>query len=134
MVAADGLHARYSVRLVGLPLGVASLIGKIDGRDYEISVYARLKGLARMVSNAKGAAQASGGIRNGKLLPKGYATTSRSKRASRTVRMGMNGGNVTAVDISPPIPPKPGRVPLRPACYPDGPRCYPPGAVDEGSR
>ncbi|MGE3245657.1 MAG: DUF3108 domain-containing protein [Beijerinckiaceae bacterium] len=109
---AEGLVARYSVNLMGFSLGDATLTGKFGPDAYSVQAYAKLSGLAQAVTGAKGAARSSGGIRNGKLAPSGYATTSSNSRETRTVRMGMAAGNVRAVHISPPIPDRPGRVPL----------------------
>ena len=39
--------------------------------------------------------------------------TSRSSSDQRTVRMGLTGGNVAAVEITPPLDEKPDRVPLK---------------------
>ena len=109
---AQGLSARYSVRMLGLTLGQASLSGVFGPAAYKVEARARLSGLAKAITSAKGAAQSTGIIRSGRVLPSGYATTSSNSRETRTVRMGMNAGNVRAVDISPPIPERPGRVPL----------------------
>lgn len=109
---AQGLNARYSVNVLGFSVGTAHLGGVFGPAAYKISARAKLSGLAKAVSRAKGAAQSSGAIRGGRILPAGYATSSSNSRKSRTVRMGMRSGNVRAVDISPPIPDRPGRVPL----------------------
>ena len=114
-VEASELRANYTVRLFGLSLGSATFSGVIGDQDYELILRARLNGLARVVSDARGVAQASGNIRNGRVLPSGYATVSSNSRESRTVRMRLAAGNVQAVDISPPIPERPDRAPLRPA-------------------
>ncbi|MCC2099219.1 MAG: DUF3108 domain-containing protein [Hyphomicrobiales bacterium] len=109
---AQGLSARYSVSMLGLTLGQASLSGTFGPAAYKVEARAKLSGIARAISSAKGAAQSSGVIRSGRLLPSGYATISSNSHETRTVRMGMRGGNVRAVDITPPIPDRPGRVPL----------------------
>jgi hypothetical protein len=109
---AQGLSARYSVKMLGLTLGHASLSGVFGPAAYKVEARARLSGIAKAITSAKGAAQSTGIIRSGRVLPSGYATTSSNSRETRTVRMGMNAGNVRAVDISPPIPERSGRVPL----------------------
>lgn len=110
---ASELRANYTVRLFGLSLGSATFSGVIGERDYELVLRARLNGLARVVSDARGVAQSSGNIRDGRILPNGYATVSSNSRESRTVRMRLAAGAVQAVEISPPIPERPDRVPLR---------------------
>ncbi len=110
---AEGLTASYTVNLVGFSLGTATLSGKFGPDAYSVQANAKLTGLAQAMASAKGAAQSSGNIRGGKLLPSGYATTSSNSRETRTVRMGMAAGNVRAVDISPPIQERPGRIPVQ---------------------
>lgn len=110
---AEGLTASYTVNLVGFSLGTATLSGKFGPDGYSVQAYAKLTGLAQAMTSAKGAAQSNGAIRGGRILPSGYATTSSNSRETRTVRIGMNAGNVRAVDISPPIQERPGRIPLQ---------------------
>jgi hypothetical protein len=66
-----------------------------------------------LVSSAKGETTASGAITLGRLAPATYATISANSKMVRTVRMGMNAGNVRAVEITPPIiDDSPDRVPV----------------------
>ena len=109
---AEALHARYSVSLLGLPLGKAALDGEVAGQTYKISINARLTGIASLVSSSKGAAVASGAFLRGLIVPSAYANTSANATQTRTVRVAMSGGSVKGVDISPPIDPSPERVPL----------------------
>ena len=110
---AETIRAKYSVRLIGLSLGTAGLTGSFDGPQYKMEATARLTGLASMVSNSRGVAVSTGSVSPGRPLPNTYATTSTSSVMTRTVRMGLNAGNVRAVDISPPIDEGgPGRIPV----------------------
>lgn len=110
---AQSINMSYSLHMVGLPLGSARLSGQVTSKRYKISAFAKLGGIARMISNAKGAATSSGRISGNRIFPVGYATSSSSKKRSRTVQMGMSGRSVRRVRISPPIKNKPGRIPLR---------------------
>ena len=109
---ADSFSGVYSVSLIGLSLGTATVSGKISGNDYKIEAYANLTGLASAMTGAKGSAVASGALQNGQLAPNAYATTSSNSKETRTVRIGMAGGTVKAVDIQPPFDQLEGRVPL----------------------
>jgi hypothetical protein len=111
-VQAENVKARYSVSLIGLPLGTAGLTARIDAGQYRVEANARLSGIASMVSNSRGAAVSTGGISSAKPTPSTYATTSSSSTMTRTVRMALNSGNVRAVDISPPLQEHPERVPV----------------------
>jgi hypothetical protein len=108
---AETLRAQYSVTLVGLPIGTASLSGDF-GASYSLEAQAKLTGLAGMVANSKGGARATGSLSNGRPQAASYATTAANKDGARTVRMALGGGAVKGVDISPPFEEKPGRIPL----------------------
>jgi len=110
--AADTVQMSYSVRLVGLALGTAGLQATIEPSSYQVEVNAKLMGLASAVSKSEGAAQASGDIAQGRVLPNAYATTSSNARETRTVRMALNSGAVRAVEITPPFEEPAGRVPV----------------------
>ena len=110
---AESWHAIYSVSLIGLPIGTADVSGQISSTAYRIEASAKIVGLATVLSNAKGAATGAGAIASGRVLPASFATTAASAKMTRTVRMALNEGVVTGVDISPPIEDRPGRVPLR---------------------
>ncbi|MDB5509408.1 MAG: uncharacterized protein JWL93_1877 [Hyphomicrobiales bacterium] len=109
---AQNVRVKYSVRLVGLPLGTAGLSGSIDPSSYRLQVDAKLTGLASMVSSSQGAATATGALTQGRVTPASYANTSANSKETRTVRMAMAGGAVRGVDIAPPFTENEGRVPL----------------------
>lgn len=109
---AQQVRARYSVTLLGIPLGTATMDGDVGGGAYKVAINAKLTGIAAMVSSSRGAATASGGIQKGALVPSAYANTSANSKETRTVRMAMQGGNVRGVDVSPPVDPAPDRVPI----------------------
>jgi hypothetical protein len=109
---ADQVRAHYSVTLLGIPLGSASLDGDVSGGAYRIAVNAKLSGIAALVSSSRGAATAAGGYLKGLIVPAAYANTSANSKETRTVRIAMQGGAVKGVDISPPVDPVPDRVPL----------------------
>lgn len=110
--AQDTFRARYSVKLIGLALGSASLNGSFEPSGYTVEATARLAGVASMVSNSKGAATSSGVITQGRVAPNAFATTAANATTTRTVRMALKQGNVTASEISPPFDDLPGRVPV----------------------
>jgi hypothetical protein len=109
---AEIIHARYTVSLVGLPIGDASATGRLNPASYRIDLRARLTGIAAMVSNVRLALASTGLFRKGGVAPQTYATTSANDRETRTLRMSLDGGNVRAVDISPPFSDVDGRIPV----------------------
>jgi hypothetical protein len=113
--SAETLKVDYGISLAGLTLGTADLATTLDGTKYNLQVAAKLTGLAGILIGGKGAASASGAFTGAQPLPTAFAVTSRSSGEQRTVRMGLSGGNVSALDISPPLEAKPDRVPLQDA-------------------
>ena len=59
-VSAETVRARYSVTLIGLPFGTATVTGNLAPQNYRIEMQAKLTGLASLVSSSKGAATATG--------------------------------------------------------------------------
>ena len=109
---ADEFRARYTVSLIGFPIGEAAAAGSIGPASYRIDLNAKLTGVAAMVANVKLALAATGALRRGGVAPSTYATTSANSQGSRTVRMSLDAGTVKAVEIFPPFEDKEGRVPV----------------------
>lgn len=100
---ATSLEAVYAIRLGGFSIGTADVVSSFDGRNYSISLQARLTGLVGVFLSGRGAANASGAVSGTRIRPNAFAVRSESSRASRTVRMGLRGGAVAAVEIEPPL-------------------------------
>ena len=109
---AETLTAAYSVRLLGLSLGTAGLVGSVEPKAYRLQASAKLSGIAAAVSRSEGAATASGVISKGRILPATYASASSNSKETRTVRMALNAGNVSAAEVAPPADPSVDRVPV----------------------
>ncbi|MGH6834752.1 MAG: DUF3108 domain-containing protein [Methylocella sp.] len=110
LARADEFRARYTVSLIGFPIGEVAAAGSLGPVSYRIDLNAKLTGVAAMVTNVKLALVATGALRRGGIAPSTYATTSASSQGSRTVRMSLDAGNVKAVEIFPPFEDKEGRV------------------------
>ena len=104
---AETLKVDYGITLAGLPLGSADLASTFESGKYHLQVAAKLTGLAGMLTGGKGAATASGAVGSQTVQPASFALTSRSSRDRRTVRMSMAGGEVAALEVSPPLDEKP---------------------------
>lgn len=112
-VQAQTLKVDYALSLVGLPLGSANLVTTVDGSKYKMEVGAKLTGLAGLLVGGKGVANSAGAVPGTQPLPASFAVTSRSGKDERTVRMGLTGGSVAALDIAPPIDERADRVPVK---------------------
>lgn len=102
------LKVDYKITLAGVTLGQADLVGAFEGERYDIKLKGQLTGLAGAFSGgSRGSAASSGALGAARLAPVGFSAMGRSSSAERTVRMGVSGGNVTAVSIEPPLEPRP---------------------------
>jgi hypothetical protein len=109
---ADNFQATYALSIIGLSIGSAYAKATLDQTSYHVDIGVKLSGVAALVSNAKGAATASGAIASADVLPSAYANTSANSQETRTVRIGLDAGTVRAVDIQPPFPDMGERVPV----------------------
>lgn len=109
---AESLQAAYSVRIIGLTLGTAGLVGTIDQNSYRLEASAKLAGIASAVTKSEGGATSSGAIARGRVLPATYASASQNTKETRTVRMALNAGTVSAAEVVPPPDPFPDRIPV----------------------
>jgi hypothetical protein len=110
---AQNLKVDYHISLAGIPLGYADLATSLEGPKYKVQVGAKLTGLAGLLTGGRGAATAAGALSGAQPVPASFAVTSRSSSDQRTVRMGLTGGSVGAVEITPPLEEKADRVPLK---------------------
>jgi hypothetical protein len=111
--SAQTLKADYSISLAGLSLGTADLSATLEGQKYSMQVGAKLTGLAGALVGGKGVATATGAVGGEKPSPATFAVSSQSSSEQRTVRMGLQGGTVAAVELNPPLDDRPDRVPIK---------------------
>lgn len=111
-VVAASLTADYSISLVGLEIGTATLNGNVDGATYKININAMMTGLIGGLTGGQGSGNAAGSLSAARVAPSVFAVTAASSGQTRTVRMALGAGSVQAVDIAPPLDEKPDRVPV----------------------
>jgi len=92
---ADEFRARYTVSLIGFPIGGGGgRRGSIGPASYRIDLNAKLTGVAAMVANVKLAPRPRPALCvEAAFAPSTYATTSANSQGSRTVRMSLDAGN-----------------------------------------
>jgi hypothetical protein len=98
---AETLKAQYSMSLLGISIGHASVSGFVEGQKYRIEMSMRTSGLASLVNDTKGAASASGAFTRNGPTPATYANTTSNQWETRTVRMALSGNSVRSVDVQP---------------------------------
>jgi hypothetical protein len=103
----------YGVTLAGFPIGTASLaINLSEGGPYKIEASAKVGGLIKLISDGRGSASSSGRLGPSQVRPSAYTLTSVAGKKPQSVQMALAGGNVTALQLQPDLPPRKDRVPL----------------------
>jgi hypothetical protein len=106
------LEARYSVTVAGIPVGQGVWIADIAGNEYTTAASGRVTGIARVVTDGEGYGAARGRVNSGRLVPTSYAVTVVADNRSDEIRMAFARGGVKDLQVDPPTPYSPDRVPL----------------------
>jgi hypothetical protein len=108
------LHVVYEISLTGIPIGIASLDGTVNGRRYDLVLTSRFTGLVGLVMGLKIDAKSQGTASDTQIIPSRYDLTVASSGNKRTVLMKLTTGDVTTLEVDPPLPERPDRVPVLP--------------------
>ena len=108
------LHVVYEISLTGIPIGIASLDGTLNGRRYDLVLTSRFTGLVGLVMGLKIDAKSQGTASDTQIIPSRYDLTVASSGNKRTVLMKLTTGDVTTLEVAPPLPERPDRVPVLP--------------------
>jgi hypothetical protein len=106
------LEVRYSVSLLGIPLGSGSSVLEIGDDSYKIVANGQVTGLLKAFSSGEGAAAVQGAIQDGRVSPSAYVVHIKSRNKVDEVRMAFAGGAVKQLAVEPPVELKPDTVPL----------------------
>jgi hypothetical protein len=106
------LEVRYSVSLLGIPLGSGSSVLEIGDDSYKIVANGQVTGLLKAFSSGEGAAAVQGAIQDGRVSPSVYVVHIKSRNKVDEVRMAFAGGVVKQLAVEPPVELKPDTVPL----------------------
>lgn len=111
-LAQGKLDARYEVTLAGIPVGRGAWTIEIAEDHYSATVSGATVGLLKAISGGHGNGTAQGRVVNGQLAPINYTATSETSKKAETIRMALNGGNVTESSITPEPPEDTARIPV----------------------
>ena len=100
--SAHSLRSEYAVSVLGLPVGRAQLRAEFGDGRYSIRFSGKVKGLARLFSDAEASARASGSEDSARLQPSSYAHSVTEDDKTETVRLAFSGSDVSAVSAEPP--------------------------------
>jgi hypothetical protein len=109
------IHLKYGVALIGLPIGVATVDGAVGAKDYKLSGTGKLTGIAGVFVDTKGAVTSTGNLKDGHVIPSGFAATAGTPHYLLTIRMSEQKNTATQVEINPAYIQTPDRIPLTPA-------------------
>jgi hypothetical protein len=105
-------EARYSVTIAGIPVGQGVWIADINEHQYTTAASGRVTGIARVLTDGEGFGAARGRVHSGRLAPTSYAITVTADHRPDEIRMAFAGGGVKELQVEPPTPFSPDRVPL----------------------
>lgn len=105
------LNVDYGLWLSGLRIGSGELSGSFEGSQYRLELRGRLSGLGALVGG-DGSATAAGSVTSARPTPAAFTARVRTSAGERSLRMGVAGGNVVAVQVEPPLEDRRDRVPL----------------------
>lgn len=105
---AETLTSRYSVSLVGLPVGEASFDTTIGRGSYSIEGTLSSAGLASLVSSIRGSSSSAGRIRGDRIVSERYGLRYSSDRKSYSSSVAFRSGRVASAEVAPAVTnPKP---------------------------
>jgi hypothetical protein len=110
--AAAMVDGTYDISVGGFGVGVGVFRATLGERTYTATVTMRLTGLARFMSDGHGAASSMGTVANARPVPANYSLSTTSGNYTQTIRMGLLGGAVRVLNVSPAPRPRPDVVPV----------------------
>ena len=108
---AQRLEARYAVSMTGIPVGQSAWSVDLGGDAYSISASGGAAGVLSILMAGEGVVEASGKVRNDRLVPVSFASTGIEDGEKVELKMTLEDGVATSVVFNGP-PPGPDRVPL----------------------
>jgi hypothetical protein len=105
-------EARYSVTIAGIPVGQGAWIADIAADQYTTAASGRVTGIARALTDGEGFGAARGHVNSGRLAPTSYAVTVTADHRPDEVRIAFARGAVKELQVEPPTPYSPDRVPV----------------------
>jgi hypothetical protein len=112
--ATGSVSALYSLALGPFRLGQATAQSVFDESGYAVTISGEVAGLARLFSDAHATLSSNGRLSGGKVLPQTFLLDSWEGDSYVGVRMELDRGAVTGVELVPPLEDDPDRVPLAP--------------------
>jgi hypothetical protein len=100
--SAATLRVDYAMSILGLRIGGGSLAVDLDDAEYAASFVGRVQGLARIFSDGRVEAAATGRVAAGGLQPKSYRQEWAEEDDAEMITMGFSGGRAAKIEAAPP--------------------------------
>lgn len=100
--AAKSLRTDYAVSIRGIVVGTALLEAEVDGELYSAQFSGGIVGLARLFSDARTSAHATGRMDAGSLRPEEYEHLWIEDNEAETVELRFSGPTLTEISLDPP--------------------------------
>jgi Protein of unknown function (DUF3108) len=106
------VRAKYTIFYLGLPVGEIETAKTFGASTYQISVDARVTGLATVISNFKMNMKSNGTIHKDVVQPNHFFAEETSSGQFQSMRIALVGGSVKSTEIAPAVKDMDQRVPL----------------------
>jgi hypothetical protein len=100
--AQGGFEATYTIAAARIPIGSATLSGRIGPDEYVISMSGRTGGLLRVLTSGEGSMTVTGTVSGGKLSPLRYTSKTTADDDTLAVTMTFKDGNVNELEATEP--------------------------------
>jgi hypothetical protein len=107
------LDARYTVSLAGVPIGKGAWVIDITDDQYTAAASGMTAGILRVFASGQGTGAARGHVTSsGNLVPASYASSITADKRTEELRIVLLNGTVKELEVEPPTPPNPDRIPV----------------------
>lgn len=101
-VSAKDEGGRYKLYIGGIPAGELTFSAQNDGKSYQAKGQVRSTGLIGLLAKVSYAAQTSGTVKRGDLIPNGYSEQANTGRRDQSSSLGYKNGVPQVLKIDPP--------------------------------
>ncbi len=105
-------NARYIVSLGGVNIATVKINLKDDGKNFNLSLGAKISGIGALVSSGTASASTKGISNSNSLLPKSMNISTKAKNTNFSVNVQYSGKNASGFQVDPPLINNIGRVPI----------------------
>jgi len=110
--ASATITASYSIAIAGIPVGKAQATSRFQGSTYSLSLTGSTSGVSRIFSDTSAKIESSGQVNGKQMLASRYTMETTENGSIAHVAVRLSSGSVLTVAAVPPLPNRPGRIPV----------------------